>query len=66
MSSRLQQFCRDQVKAKLKETTLKQLAEDSQVSFHALVRLSSNQRHETTVSVLEKLYRYFTGRELSL
>ena len=66
MSSRLQQFCRDEIKKRLGDQTLKQIADEAQVNVFTLVRLSSSQPHETKASVLEKLYAYLTGRELSL
>ena len=66
MSSRLQKFCREQIQAKLRAATLKQIAEQAGVNHATVKRISEGQPHEAKPSVLEKLYAYLTGRELSL
>lgn len=64
--SRLREFCRDKLQTRPKGLTLKQIAEETGISFRWLRLLSTDKYQECSCVKLEQLYVYFTGRELEL
>ena len=65
-TSRLQEKCRDLLQNRRHDQSLVRIADDLNLSHTFLSDLVNGKTHAANAAYLERIYKYFTGKELTL
>lgn len=65
-TSRLQEKCRELLLNRRHDQSLARIARDLDLSHTFLSDLANGKTHTANAAYLERIYTYFTGKELSL
>lgn len=65
-TSRLQEKCRALLQSRRHDQSLTRIAKELELSHTFLSDLANGKSHTANAAYLERIYKYFTGKELSL